>query len=137
MRVLLLGATGNLGQRLIFSLLAHKHTLTLYVRNPQKLADLVPSHILDKVTVVVGDATDSEGIYKALVENNCNAIVDTAGNQVLPWQEYLMPKIARAVMDAALRYKEEKGTPLRAWFLNGLGNLKYPGKEYDLQDHYL
>ena len=134
MRVLLLGATGNLGLRLIPALLAHNHTVIIYVRNPKKLHELVPETLTSRSTIVVGDATDSEGIRKALVEHNCDGIVDTAGNQVLPWKEFLLQKIAKAVSDAAIIVGRERGRPLRAWFLGGLTLLRIPGTTYLVRD---
>lgn len=127
MRVLLLGGTGNLGSRCIPALLAHKHDLTVYVRNPSKLQLLVSPSVLEKVTVVIGDATDPAGIKRAILERNIEAIVNVAGNQVLPGQEFLLPKIAKAVTNAAVAVGKERGTPLRAWLVSGMNILRYPG----------
>ncbi|RFU35664.1 hypothetical protein B7463_g701, partial [Scytalidium lignicola] len=138
MRVLLLGATGNLGTRVIPALLAHRHILFIYVRNIPKLRTLIPPSILSNATIIQGDATDSDGIKKALLENECDAIVDCAGNQVLPWKEYLLPKIVRAVADAAIEVgKERGGKPLRAWFIGGIGSLGYPGSGGRLIEDYI
>lgn len=134
MRVLLLGGTGNLGLRCIAALLVHHHTVVVYVRNIPKLKSLLPPTILAVVTIVKGDATDSAGIRKTIIENECDAIVDTAGNQVWPWQDFLLPKICRAVATAAVEVGEERGAPLRSWFIGGLGLLRYPGTDYLLQD---
>lgn len=136
MRVLLLGGTGNLGLRCIPALLAHNHIVTLYVRNPSKLQLLVSPLVIEKTVVVVGDATDSAGIKKAILDHNIEATVDVAGNQVLPWQEFLLPKIAKAVTDAAVAVGEERGIPLRAWLVCGMNILQYPGtpNSYLLQD---
>jgi uncharacterized protein YbjT (DUF2867 family) len=136
MRVLLLGGTGNLGSRCIPALLAHKHIVTLYVRNPSKLQLLVSPPVIEKTTVVVGDATDSAGIKKAIVDHGIEAIVNVAGNQVRPGQELLLPKIAKAVTDAAVAVGKERGTPLRAWLVSGMNILRYPGtpNSYLLQD---
>jgi putative NADH-flavin reductase len=135
MRVLLLGGTGNLGLRCIPALLAHNHVLTLYVRNPDKLRSLISPELLSLVeAVVVGDATDSAGIKKAIIEHDTEAIIDVAGNQVLPWKEFLLPKIARAVSEAAITVGKERGRPMRVWITSGLGILGYPGSPYLVQD---
>jgi nucleoside-diphosphate-sugar epimerase len=134
MRVLLLGGTGNLGLRCIQALLAHGHILTLYVRNLEKLRSLVSPALIEKVeSVVVGDATDATGIKKALLEHDIEAIVDVAGNQVLPWKEFLLPKIAKAVSEAAIAVRKERGKPLRAWVTSGMGVLEYPGTPHLIQ----
>lgn len=128
MRVLLLGATGNLGLRCIPALLAHKHTLIVYIRNVEKLHSLVSPAIISQLTAIVkGDATDSAGIKNAIIEHDIEAIIDVAGNQVLPWKEHLLPKIARAVSDAAIEAGRERGRPLRVWVTTGIGSLEYPG----------
>jgi nucleoside-diphosphate-sugar epimerase len=135
MRVLLFGGTGNLGSRCIQALLAHGHTLIVYVRNTSKLKSMVTPAIIDSLeAIVVGDATDPEGIKRALREHNIEAIVDVAGNQVLPWQEYLLPKIAKAVTEAAIAVGKERGEPLRAWITTGPGGLKIPDSEYLVYD---
>ena len=134
MRVLLLGATGNLGSRCIPTLLAHNHNLTVYVRNPAKLHALISPLLISRLTIVVGDATDATGIKSAILDNDCDALVDTAGNQVLPWKENLLAKIARAVSDAATEAGKERGMAMRVWLIGGLGVLEYPGTGYLLQD---
>lgn len=137
MRVLLLGATGNLGLRCIPALVAHSHTVTLYVRNIEKLHSLVsPSLISQLHAVVKGDATDAAGIKQAILDHDIEGIIDVAGNQVLPWKEYVLPKIAKAVADAAIAAgKERGGKPLRVWVTAGVMSLKYPGPgSYMLSD---
>src|SRR6266536_4786028 len=127
MRVLLLRGTGNLGLRCVPALLAQNHVLTLYVRNPQKLRSLVSPELFSLVeAVVVGDATDSAGIKKAIVDHDIEAIINVAGTQVRFWEEYLLPKIAKAVADAAIAVGKERGRPLRVWITSGLGILEYP-----------
>ncbi|KAH6713590.1 hypothetical protein DL95DRAFT_383840 [Leptodontidium sp. 2 PMI_412] len=136
MRVLLLGPTGNLGLRCIPALIAHGHILTVFVRNPSKLRSLISTELLDRMNaVVVGDATDSAALKKALIDHDIEAIIDVAGNQVLPWHEYVLPKIAKAIADAALAVGKERGRPLRIWVTSGLFIMKIPGKDWTVQDH--
>lgn len=127
MRVLLLGGTGNLGLRCIPALVAHNHTVTLYVRNLTKLRSLVSAGLLDRVNIVVGDATDKEGIKATLREHDIEAIIDVAGNQVWPWHEYVLPKIAKAACSAAVEIGRERGRPLRVWVTSALFILDCPG----------
>jgi putative NADH-flavin reductase len=124
MRVLLLGGTGNLGSRCVQALLARGHILTVYVRNVEKLKSMFSPAVIDSLeAIVTGDATDSEGIKRAIREHDIEAIVDVAGNQVLPWREYLLPKIAKAVTDAATAVGKERGEPLRVWITGSPGNM--------------
>lgn len=130
MRVLLLGATGNLGSRLIPALLAHNHSVFAYVRTPSKLQSLLPATIYENITVVQGDATDSQSIKQAIIENKCEGVVNTAGVAALaPWVTSDLPMIFRAVLKAVREAGAERTRPLRAWFLGGQGVLFYPGTE--------
>ena len=128
MRVLLLGATGNFGSRLLPALQAHGHKVTALVRSRAKLEALVPSSILSKTTIVVGDASDSDAIKSALVSNNCEALINSAGQAaVFPWQAPRMQDIELATVKAIVEASGEIGRPLRGWWLGGLSVLDYPG----------
>ncbi|KAI5478794.1 citrate synthase [Pseudohyphozyma bogoriensis] len=130
-------ATGNLGLRLIPALLVHKHTLTIYVRSPSKLRSLVPESLLSQCAIVVGDAVDSVAVKRAIIENDCDAVVDTAGNQVVPWsksEDFQLQKLAASISRAAREAGKERGRPIRAWFIGGLGLLQIPGAGYLVQD---
>lgn len=133
-RVLLLGATGKFGSRLVPALLSYHHHVVAVVRSPAKLpAKFLPS-LFSQLTIVQGDATSSRTITQALRDHFCDAIVNVAGNQVLPWDEPVLEKIVRAVVDAAVEVGKERGEPLRAWFIGGMGSLRYPGTEWLIQD---
>lgn len=130
MPVFLLGATGNIGSRLLPALLAHKQDVIVYVRNDQKLRELIPSTILSQVTVVIGDATDSNSIRKALVEHDCDTLINSAGiASVLPWSEPQLQEIIKAVATGAIDASKELNRPIRAWFLGGMTVLDFPGME--------
>lgn len=64
MRVLVTGATGYLGGRLVPRLIDAGHTVRVLVRNPRKLRD-VPWR--DDVETVVGDLTDAATLPEAVV----------------------------------------------------------------------
>ncbi|CAO1650877.1 SDR family oxidoreductase [Salinibacterium sp. NYA9b] len=65
MRVLVTGATGYLGGRLVPRLIEAGHTVRVLVRNPRKLHD-VPWR--GDVDVVVGDLTDASSLTDAMVD---------------------------------------------------------------------
>jgi hypothetical protein len=136
LRVLLLGATGNLGLRLIPALLSHNHTVIAYVRNPSKLSSLLRPDLLSPITVVQGDAVDSAAIHRALIDHDCNALVCAAGMVVMnPWGKSTLPGISEAAADAAIKAaKERGGKSLRCWFLAGMSLLDYPDSTYFLAD---
>jgi nucleoside-diphosphate-sugar epimerase len=130
MRVLLLGATGNLGSRLVPALLTHGHSVVAYVRSASKLETLLPATVYEQVTVVQGDAKSSQSIKKAILDHKCDAVVSTAGVAALaPWAKSDLPEIFRAVLDAAREAGRERQHPLRVWFLGGQGVLYYPGTQ--------
>lgn len=130
MPVLLLGATGNVGSRLLPALLAHRQRVVVYVRNELKLRESIPSSILSQVTVVNGDATDSTSIKNALVENECDSLINSAGQaSVLPWSEPQMQEIIKAVATGAVDASKELNRPIRAWFMGGMSVLDFPGME--------
>jgi len=130
MKVLLIGPTGNMGLRLIAALLTHGHNVTVYVRSASKLESLVPTSIFSQLTVVEGDAVSPSAIQKAIVDNNCDGVVNSAGVAALaPWGKSTLPQIFKAVLDGVLAAAEEKKKPLRVWFMGGLGVLYFPGTE--------
>ena len=128
MKVLLLGATGSVGSRLLPALQAHGHEVVVFVRSERKLKDLLPSATISRATVTVGNATDSNAIREALIRNRCDALVNSAGqSNIFPWQAPRMQEIEQAVITAAVHASKEMGRPLRAWFLGGMSALDYPG----------
>ena len=130
MKVLLIGATGNLGLRLTAALLTHGHSVVAFVRSSQKLESLLPASVFPQLAVVQGSATDSLAVKKAILDAKCDAVVNTAGLAALPpWGKSDLPAIFRAVLDAVREAGAERRKPLRVWFLAGLGVLHYPGSE--------
>lgn len=128
MRVLLLGATGNLGSRLLPALQAHSHDVVVFVRSEAKLKQLVPSSIISKTTIATGNASDFRAVREALVSNRCDALVNSAGlAAIFPWQDPRMQGIIQSVTTAAIEASKEMGRPIRAWFLGGMTALDYPG----------
>jgi len=128
MKVFLLGATGNLGSRLIPALLAHNHSVVAYVRSPSKLQSILPATICENITVIQGDAADSQAIKQAILETGCDAVVNTAGVAALaPWAKSDLPAIVRAVVEAVREVGILRSRPLKVWVLGGQGVLFYPG----------
>jgi putative NADH-flavin reductase len=114
-RVLLLGATGNLGSRLVPALLAHWNTIIARVRSPEKLSSLLSPDLLSHpiLTIASGSALNTNIIANTLREHDCNAIINAAGNQVPPWKEPVLGPIVKSVTDAVIQVGKERGVPLR------------------------
>jgi putative NADH-flavin reductase len=68
MKIVLFGATGNIGQRIAAEALRHGHTVVGVVRDPSQVESPDP-----RVTLVQGDATDAESV--ARVARGADAIV--------------------------------------------------------------
>ncbi|KAG9778902.1 hypothetical protein ABEF93_002228 [Exophiala dermatitidis] len=136
MKVLVIGATGNLGLRLVAALLTHGHIVVAYVRSQAKLQSLLPESIYSRITVIQGNATDTASIKRAILDNQCDAVVNTAGLAALaPWAKSELPAIFRSVVEAVRQAGQERQRPLRAWFMAGLGVLYYPGSETMLSNY--
>jgi nucleoside-diphosphate-sugar epimerase len=75
MKVLLLGATGNIGSRALPALIKHDHTVVAYVRSPDKLAPEKRAVLAD---VVVGSVTDKSALKNAILGHNCDAVFHAA-----------------------------------------------------------
>lgn len=134
MRVLLLGATGNVGSRLLPALIAHKHEVVLYLRNPAKLSVEATSRAL---AVESGSATDSDKIKNAILTHSCDAVINAAGLAPALGKSVELPVIFAAVMDAALAARKERGgAPVRIWLLSGQGIMDHPKKGKMLMDLY-
>lgn len=130
MKILLVGATGNLGQRLVAALLTHGHEVVAYVRSSKKLQALLPASICSKIAIVEGNATDTTSIKRAILENDCEAVVNTAGVAAMaPWKRNNLPEIFSAVLKGTQQAGSERNQPLRIWLLGGLGVLNFPGTE--------
>ena len=130
MKVLVIGATGNLGLRLVAALLTHGQSVVAYVRSSNKLESLLPTSVYRQIAVVQGDATDPASIKRAILDADCNAVINTAGVAALPpWGKSGLPEIFRAALEAVREAGSEKKKPLRTWFLGGLGVLYFPGSE--------
>ncbi|KAK4971156.1 hypothetical protein LTR66_010738 [Elasticomyces elasticus] len=136
MKVLLIGATGNLGIRLVAALLTHGHSVVAFVRSSKKLESLLPASVFHQIAVVQGDATDAVLIKRAILDAGCDAVVNAAGLAAMaPWGKSELPAIFHAVVNAVREAGMERKKPLRAWFLAGLGVLYYPGSESMLSDY--
>ncbi|KAF2489965.1 NAD(P)-binding protein [Lophium mytilinum] len=136
MKVIVIGATGNLGTRVVAALLTHGHSVVAYVRSSKKLESLLPASAFRQITVVEGDAKNSVSIKKAILDANCDAVVNTAGLAALPpWGKSDLPEIFQAVLNGVKEAGSDRKKPLRVWFLAGMGVLYYPGTESMLSNY--
>ena len=115
MKVLLIGATGNLGIRLVAALLTHGHSVVAFVRSSNKRESLLQTSVYSQIAVVQGDATDPASIKRAILDTSCDAVANTAGVAALPpWGKSDLPVISRAVLDAVREAGSDRKKPSRA-----------------------
>jgi len=125
--VLVLGATGQLGSRLISALVAKNSKITTIVRNPAKLDYLVPNHLLSKITAIKGDANDSALIARVLCDQKIGLLINTAGHApILPTRHNYLRDIVQASIDAVRLAANESKQRTRVWFIGGMLLLDLP-----------
>jgi hypothetical protein len=87
--------------------------------------------------VVEGSGTDSAGIKAAILQENCDAVINAAGLAAMTsWNKpSQFPEIFAAVVKAAVEAgKEREGPPLRCWFMSSFALLDSPKMPYLLLD---
>jgi putative NADH-flavin reductase len=92
MKLLIIGATGNTGREIVQLALARQHTVTAFVRSPQKII-----HTDSKLSVVRGDPLDLPALAKSLAGQD--AVLSTLG---LPPRQALRPSTFMAESTASI-----------------------------------
>jgi nucleoside-diphosphate-sugar epimerase len=72
LHVAVFGASGNIGRHVVDQLLAAGHSVTAYVRNPDKLSISHPN-----LTIVAGELDDAAGVARAVV--GADAVISALG----------------------------------------------------------
>lgn len=65
LKVLIVAATGGLGRVLVKEALARGHTVSVLVRNPEKLAGALPAEDVSRLAVIQGDGSDTAKVRLA------------------------------------------------------------------------
>ena len=135
MKVLLLGATGNVGSRALPALIKHGHTVVAYVRSPSKLAPGKRAVLAD---VVVGSVTDKSALKDAILAHNCDAVFHAAGVAHMFGRsksgEYnqMFATVVAAMVEAR---EERRGPAIRAWLMSGFPMLDSAMPTYLIGDY--
>ncbi len=121
MRIVLLGSTGQLGQRLLAAALSDDHVVTAFVRDAARLRAQIGAHIPANVEIIEGDIEDDVRLASAIRDQD--ALISAAGNP----EDGLA---FAALFDRVVTMAEEQMRPLsRAWFLGDASLLRVPGTE--------
>jgi hypothetical protein len=119
MKIVLFGATGHIGQRIVAEALRRGHAVTGVVRDPDKVASPDP-----RVPLVQGDATDPDSV--ARVARGADAIVSAISPRPNP-RGRAAPSLASAAR--ALLAGARKAGVKRLLVVGGAGSLEIaPGK---------
>jgi len=118
MRLTIFGSTGGLGSECLQQALAAGHSVTVLVRNPQKL----PAELRDKVTIVQGDALKLEEVRKA-VPSGTEAILFAIGVAEKSSPRDLCTDVTRHI----LQVMREHNIPRLVWC--GGGSNFLPGDQ--------
>ena len=121
MHLFLLGATGNMGQRLLAQGLARGHAITACVRNRAKLGQQLGATLPQGLTIVEGGTDDPAALQAAMAGHD--AVINCAG--------YVADGAAfTALVDRVVTAAEGAlGPNGRLWLFGGAGALDVPGTD--------
>lgn len=111
MRIIVFGATGDVGSRIVNEALLRGHSVTGVVRDESKL-NLLPSGVVGRLL----DVNEAEGVASAIAEN------DIAISALRPpdGEEKILPVLTKSILDAARKSKK------RVLVVGGAANLLMP-----------
>lgn len=117
-KIVVIGAAGNLGRRLVARGLAHGHEVTAFVRNAGRFAEHWPGSLPEHVRVVEGDVFDKQAVASAVM--GCDALVNAAGH-VADGARFV------SLFENAVAAAEQHMAPSgRIWLLAGAAVLTVP-----------
>lgn len=121
-RVIVFGATGDVGRCLVRAGLDLGQDVTAFVRAEDKLRTVLGGRIPKELNVIVGDALDQEAVGKAIESHN--AVVNAAGSRV---DMEILHKICLSIVAQAEKHLLP---PRRIWLFGGIPALDVPNKKY-------
>jgi putative NADH-flavin reductase len=118
LRVIVFGAGGKLGRRLVAAGLSEGHAVSAFVRDAEKLRQQLGEEAYGRLRVEVGDALDAEAVGRALAGHG--AVVIAAG---MAGDGGGFLQICANVVHQAER---RLAPPRRLWLLGGVAALTIP-----------
>ncbi|MBB6733676.1 NAD(P)-dependent oxidoreductase [Cohnella zeiphila] len=117
MKIIVFGATGNVGRKVLAEGISRGYEMTAFVRNPQKLREQQGEPAVG-VRIVSGDMLDAESVREALAGQD--AAILGAGNAG-QGEEFV-----RIVDHLVSRCEEQPRFSGRVWVMGGAGLLEIP-----------
>jgi len=116
-KVVVFGAAGKMGRRIVKAAVNNNHEVTAFGRDEGKLLDALGKETVDKIKVVIGDATDADAVRKVMQGKH------VAVNAALPMENLaLVHTIVKNILDSA----DGLLNPKRVWIFGGLAALVLP-----------
>ncbi|TVX99897.1 NAD(P)-dependent oxidoreductase [Cohnella terricola] len=116
MRIIVFGATGNTGKRILAAGVEKGHEMTAYVRSPEKLHEQQGERIAEQVKMVAKDILDPHSVYEALTHQDVAVIA--AGNA---GQGEAFIRIVDNIVTQCVDHPHFSG---RIWVMGGAGLLE-------------
>ncbi|RIX46546.1 NADH-flavin reductase [Paenibacillus nanensis] len=118
MKIIVFGATGNTGKRVLAQGLKMGHDMTAFVRNAKKLMDQLGEHSAKQVKVIVDDRMDPVRVGEALDHQDAAIIAAGHAGQ---GEEFV--RIVDTIISQCERQPNFSG---RVWIMGGAGLLDIP-----------
>lgn len=119
MRLFLLGATGNAGRRILRFALERGHEMTAFVRDQNKLKEIMGGSLPQRLRVVAGDIDSAADLAKAMAGHE--VVINAAG--YVSQGERFIELVQKVVRDAS----SSLGAGGRFWQFGGAAVLDVPG----------
>ncbi|WP_248929832.1 NAD(P)-dependent oxidoreductase [Paenibacillus hamazuiensis] len=119
MKIIVFGATGNMGKRVLAQGIKLGHEMTAYVRSREKLLEQQGERIAGQVKVIAQDIMDPVSVREAL--SHQDAAIIAAGNA---GQEEEFVRIVDNIVSQCENHPRFTG---RVWLMGGAGLLDIPG----------
>jgi len=118
-RLFLLGATGNTGRRILRFALERGHAVTAFVRDQNKLKDILGASLPEPLHIIVGDIDGSADLAKAM--GGHDVVINAAG--YVSQGERFTRLVQKVVQDTS----SSLGAGGRFWQFGGAAVLDIPG----------
>lgn len=118
MKIIVFGATGNTGRRVLTTGIKMGHEMTAFVRSVEKLIEQQGEHVAGKVKMVVENILDPESVSRALSHQDAAII---AAGSIANGEEFI-----RIVDNIVTQCEDHPQFSGRVWVMGGAGLLEIP-----------